>query len=233
MKENKLPYISEPFVSTKGHFVWSEAFEGSDGREARHLIYEGEFQKADVPNKNRRIYETHILERENNSLMDFIRLRNGLPMGMDHPLPRTPDDVASVQKLAIEHSCAMITHLEMASKTVYGKANVLDESSHNGAHLRSLIRAGNNGGFKPAVSSRGLGSNPTQRGQFWHVPEDFHMITYDMVTDPSVETAILKMLSEQNEYIENVLLQTYHPKASRKFFDVMIDLSKKHGGIDE
>lgn len=223
-----IAYISEPHVAINGGFMFGEAYEGADGKEHKQLIYEGEFQRAGKANRNKRIYREHILKRENNKLIKVIESRGGIPMGLDHPVPKSNKDISSVQKLSLKNTCAMITELwEENGDVFYGKASILGSDSVNGGQLRSMIAAGKGRNWKPAVSSRGFGGNPVIEGQHWYVPEDYNMVTYDMVTDPSVETAILNMINEQNEWFEHQV--TLEKSKKSNLYSVLIDLTEKTG----
>jgi len=221
---NKLmPYISEAFVSKKFGYTESK-IETADGIKSQ-IILEGEFQTAEKPNKNKRIYPLSLLQRETEKLREFIEERNGLPMGMDHPLPgETEKDLILTQRKGLENSCALCTVLEMNGKTVYGKSSVLEGDYGTGDKLAALVRKG----FKPAVSSRGLGGKPVYNPSdgFIYVPEDYNMITYDYVTDPSTHNAIL------NRYVEEEYkFASYITNTNKTLWNVMIDLNKKYTNV--
>ena len=213
---NLIPYISEAFVSKKFGYTESK-IETADGVK-KQLILEGEFQEAEKPNKNKRVYSLSLLTRETNKLRNFIEERNGLPMGMDHPLPgETEKDLILTQRKGLENSCALCIILEMNGRVVYGKSRVLEGDYGTGDKLATLVKHG----FKPAVSSRGLGGKPVYNpmDSFVYVPEDYNMITYDYVTDPSTHNAILNKYMEE-EYFNFQQQNKYH----RKLWDVMIEL---------
>ena len=69
---------------------------------------------------------------------------------------------------------------------VYGKIEVLDTPS--GRILKDLISAG----VKLGISSRGLGSLKKKDGKNF-VQDDFQLICFDMVSDPSTPNAFMNL----------------------------------------
>lgn len=217
-------YISEATIPHS--FGWVEEIIGENSRgPIKTMVLEGEFQHADTPNRNKRIYSESLLMRETNKLKQFIEERSGLPQGLDHPLPGdSKEALILIQRVGIENACALCTHLEMQGPIVYGKSKVLEGDFGTGDKLATLVR----NGFKPAVSSRGVGGNPVYNNTgFIMVPEDYNMITYDYVTNPSTFNAILSQ--QINEEIALYESQTSKIE-KRKFYEVLIDLSKKQLG---
>lgn len=217
------PYISEALVSEKWGFT-EETIEVG-GAPMKVLMLEGEFQRAGKPNKNNRIYSEVLLSRETRKLQDSIRQRNGHPMGMDHPMPNPNDppqiQMQQIKRIGLENACALTRNLEMNNGVVYGKAQIITGDYGTGDKMAALVR----NKFKPAVSSRGLGGDPTYKDGFMYVPESYQMVCYDFVTDPSTHNAILEHVIQ-----EEVSLFEQSQKHTRKLWDVMIDLKKKHGG---
>lgn len=217
------PYISEAYVSDKFGF-FEEKIETSMGI-INQLILEGEFQRANKPNRNNRVYEQFILERETKSLQEGIKTRGGTPMGLDHPIPNPNDppqvQVQIIQRIGMENACALNTVLEMNGDVVYGKSKVLQGDFSTGDKLAAFVRAG----FKPAVSSRGLGGDPVMKNGYMYVPESYKMICYDFVTNPSTHNAILEQrINEELYFIEE------SNKHVRKLWDVLINLKQKYEG---
>lgn len=221
MEAIKQIYISEAYVPES--FGFTEEMIGEDASgPIKALIIEGEFQRADAPNRNKRIYSETLLSRETQKLQQFIRERNGLPMGMDHPLPGdTQQAMTLIQRMGMADTCALCAHLEMANKIVYGKARILEGDHGAGDKLAALVRAK----FKPGVSSRGIGGQAAyQREGYIYVPEDYQMITYDAVSQPSTFNAILaQRFNEELEYFEHQMKQ--HTKT---LWSVLTDIRGKY-----
>lgn len=216
------PYISEALVSEK--FGFTEETIEVKGKPVNIMVLEGEFQRAGKPNKNNRIYDEALLRRETNKLADMIKQRNGHPMGMDHPIPH-PNDPPQIQmqvikRIGLENACALTTMLEMNRDVVYGKAKVITGDFGTGDKLAAFVKSG----FRPAVSSRGLGGDPMMRDGFMYVPESYQMVCYDFITDPSTHNAIL-----EQAMTEEFAMYEASKKHTRKFHEVLIELSKKYG----
>jgi hypothetical protein len=220
---DKRAYISEAFVPQTFGYTEEIISEDANGP-IKALIIEGEMQRAETPNRNRRIYSETLLARETHKLQNFIRERNGLPCGLDHPIP-TSDETASmqyIQRIGMENACALCTQLEMNNKVVYGKTRVLEGDHGTGDKLAALVRAK----FKPGISSRGIGGKPSYQNNegFIYVPEDFEMICYDFVTNPSTHNAILtQRINEELEFFEHISKQ--HVKT---LWSVLTDIKGKY-----
>ena len=102
-----------------------------------------------------------------------------------------PDD--SVITLA--RASHMVTQIWMEGKDVMGKIKVLDTPS--GKVLQELVRANVNVG----ISSRGMGSVRESAGQTI-VEDDFQLICFDMVSEPSTPGAF--MMKEAKNYENKV-----------------------------
>ena len=219
---NQITYIS--FAHKPDKFGWSEEQIGENSKgPVMALILEGEFQRAEEPNRNKRVYSEQILSRETQKLQKFIEERNGLPMSMDHPLPGdTKEALALIGRMGMENTCALCTNLEMNGNIVYGKSQVLEGDHGTGDKLAAMIRAK----FKPGVSSRGMGGKPNYNQQgYIMVPEDYSMICYDYVTNPSTYNAVLsQQVNEEIAILENKVSN----KDKKKFYNVLISLQSKY-----
>ena len=148
-------------------------------------ILTGIMQKADTQNGNGRIYPMEVLRREVNNYSKLVKERRAL--GELDP----PDD--SVITLA--RASHMVTQIWMEGKDVMGKIKVLDTPS--GKVLQELVRANVNVG----ISSRGMGSVRESAGQTI-VEDDFQLICFDMVSEPSTPGAF--MMKEAKNYENKV-----------------------------
>lgn len=210
-------YISYAHVPNK--FGFNESVDEKTGKPILEL--EGEFQRANAQNRNSRVYKPELLSRETNKLRAMIEQRNGHPMGMDHPIPDGSEaSMVRIQRVGMENACALNTVLEMNGDIVFGKANILVGDYGTGDKLASFVRAK----FKPAVSSRGIGGDPVHTNEgFVYVPEDYNMICYDFVTNPSVHNSILEQTFQEEVYLWNE-----SHKYVRNLWDVMVDLKNKN-----
>lgn len=200
-------------------FGYTESIDDATGKKI--MVLEGEFQRANAQNRNGRIYKSELLRRETQKLSDLIKERNGHPMGMDHPIPDGSDSsMTKIQRVDMTNACAINTHLEMSGDVVYGKAKILAGDFGTGDKLAAFIHAG----WKPGVSSRGVGGDPIYTNEgLVYVPEDYNMICYDFVSNPSVHNSILEQTFQEEV---NLFNQTHQYK--KKLWDVLISLGEKH-----
>ncbi len=141
------------------------------------LMLSGIMQKCDQENGNGRIYSRRILEREIDNYQKIIEDRRALGE-LDHP----DDSVVNLKN--VSH---MVTKMWWDGNNVMGKVKVLETPSGN--ILKSLVKSG----VKLGISSRGLGSTRKEGGKTI-VEEDFQLICFDFVQEPSTLGAF--MMSE-------------------------------------
>ena len=134
----------------------------------------GVCQKAGVKNGNGRIYHKNILQREIENYQKAIGERRALGE-LDHP-----DDSV----INLKNASHLVTKMWWDGDNVMGKIEILGTPS--GQVLKELVNAG----VKLGISSRGLGSVKNQNGNTI-VEDDFQLICFDMVSDPSTPGAYL------------------------------------------
>ena len=131
-------------------------------------------QKSGTKNGNGRIYRKETLQREVENYQKAIQERRALGE-LDHP----DDSVVNLK------NCShLMTKMWWDGESVMGKIEVLDTPS--GKILKELVRAG----IKLGISSRGLGSVNEKNGETI-VEDDFQLICFDMVSEPSTPGAYL------------------------------------------
>lgn len=138
-------------------------FEISEGKN-QDMFAVGIFSSAELKNNNKRIYKRDLLEREVVKVQEKIS-KKCLWGELGHP----PNPEVNPDKIALR-----TTQLEWKGNDLYGKAKILDTPM--GQIAKTLVKEGQMG-----ISSRGLGTV----GDDGYVNEDFHLITWDLVTDPS------------------------------------------------
>ena len=143
----------------------------------------GKFQKCDEQNNNGRVYPRPILESQVKAIQDKIDERS-LVGALDHP---------SNDAIHLSQASHLITKLWVEKNgDVMGEAEIL--STPNGKIVEALI----NDGVKIGISSRGLGSvSEGTTGKV--VNEDFKLITFDLVSDPSTKGAFPELSESINE----------------------------------
>ena len=147
------------------------------------LYLSGRLQTADKQNGNGRVYPHEVLKREVNNYMNVVK-DNRACGELDHP----DDYVVNLKN--VSH---IITDIWWEGKDVMGKIKVLDTPS--GRILKDLVNAG----VKLGISSRGLGSVRQSAGQTV-VENDFQLICFDMVSEPSTPNAYVYPKGQQNVY---------------------------------
>ena len=146
----------------------------------------GKLQEADCENGNQRQYPMAIMEREVQKYKQLVEDCRALGE-LDHP------DSSIINLVNVSH---MITEVWMDGKTVMGKCKVLETPS--GQILRALVETG----VKIGISSRGMGSVTERMGKTI-VEDDFQLISFDIVSEPSTPNAFMA-LSENRLVTENI-----------------------------
>ena len=154
-----------------------ESLSQNNGR----LIIQGVLQRANAYNQNGRTYPRRILEREADKyLKTFVRERRAMGE-LDHP------DSSVVNLTNVSHN---ITEMWWEGDDLCGKVEVLGTPSGN--ILKELFKAG----IKLGISSRGLGSIEEVGGGRVAVKDDFELLAFDMVSNPSTHGAFLHPINE-------------------------------------
>ncbi len=187
-----------PLSVDKG--VISESIRQNDGK----LFLKGILQKAETLNQNGRIYPKSILEREVRNYQKLIDENRALGE-CDHP------DTAVVE---LKNASHVVREAYMKGNVVYGTIEILNTPS--GQIIQSLIKDG----ITLGISSRGVGSIQSIGGNTI-VQEDFQLICFDMVSEPSTPGAY--MLSEGKKVDQSDLNKVFNTtdKIDRIFNDIL------------
>tara|TARA_R100001510_G_C7640872_1_gene198517 strand:+ start:547 stop:1173 length:627 start_codon:yes stop_codon:yes gene_type:complete len=145
----------------------------------------GKLQQANTQNGNGRIYPYNVLVREVKNYQKLVKESRALGE-LDHP-----DDSV----INLKNASHLVTSIWMDGDTVMGKVKVLDTPS--GKVLKSLVESG----VKLGISSRGMGSVDNRNGQTI-VQDDFQLICFDFVSEPSTPEAF--MVKEAKQYNNKV-----------------------------
>ena len=155
----------------------NESMDRNNGR----LIVKGVLQRADAQNQNGRVYPKPILMREAKKYSD-INIKERRALGeLDHP------DSSVVNLNNVSHN---VTEMHWEGNDLVGTVEVL--STPSGNILKELFRSG----IKLGISSRGLGSVKSLGENQVEVQEDFELIAFDFVSNPSTHGAFLKPIHE-------------------------------------
>ena len=163
----------------------------------------GIIQAANIKNGNGRIYPEGILRREVQSYQKIINENRALGE-LDHP----EDSVINLRN--VSH---MVTECWWDGQNVMGKIRALDTPAGN--ILKSLA----NSGVSLGISSRGMGS--VQEGKEGTIVEDdFQLICFDIVSEPSTSNAYLNLSENQQRELQNKIW-TKADRINRALHDVL------------
>ena len=176
--------------------------EKRDMRENGTMYLTGVIQRAKAKNQNGRVYPRDVLEREIENYQKVIRDKRALGE-LDHP----EDSVVNLKN--VSH---IMTSVWWDGDDVMGKCKVLDTPS--GQILKSLV----NQDVTLGISSRGMGSVHEDRAGNTVVEDDFNLICFDFVSDPSTIGAFMR-LSENK--VNNKKVYTKADRINRILNDII------------
>ena len=153
------------------HLTESEKMEVANGA----TFLTGIMQKSDQINGNGRIYPHNVLMREMKNYEKLVTERRALGE-LDHP----EDSVVN-----LKNASHMVTKVWWDGNNVMGKIKVLNTPSGN--ILKNLV----DGGVKLGISSRGVGSVHEDNSGNTIVEDDFQLICFDFVSEPSTPGAYM------------------------------------------
>ena len=159
--------------------------EKRDIKENNAMYLTGLMQEANIVNGNGRTYPADILMREVKTYQKLVSERRALGE-LDHP----EDSVINLR-----NASHMVTNLWTEGAKVMGTVKVL--STPSGKILRSLVEDE----CALGISSRGLGSVRESMDGSVMVEDDFQLICFDFVSEPSTPNAFMN-LQEGKEYKE-------------------------------
>lgn len=153
---------------------------------------EGVMQRAGAENQNGRVYDKKILMREVKKYMDEF-VNNGNAFGeLDHP--ESPI-------VSLKNASHVVKDLYWDGDDLMGKVELLNTPSGN--IVKEIIK----GGHTIGISSRGTGSvSQTNEGHL-QVQDDFELVCWDFVSNPSTHGAFMNPVN-LNE--GKVKLPKYH-----------------------
>ena len=143
---------------------------------------EGVMQRAVAENQNGRVYSKSILEREAKKyITQFVK--NGNAFGeLDHP--ESP-------VVSLKNASHIVKDLWWKGNDLMGRVELLNTPSGN--IVKEIIKAGHTIG----ISSRGTGSvNQTNEGTL-EVQQDFELVCWDFVSNPSTHGAFMNPIQLQ------------------------------------
>ena len=198
---NKLKLLTEWSAwETTNQKELKEAIESGSSR----LIMKGILQKANTLNQNGRVYPYEILDREVRNYQKFINENRALGE-LDHP------DSSVVE---LKNASHIIKEAYMEGDVCYGTVEILDTPS--GKILKSLVSSG----VTLGISSRGVGST-RREGDHQVVQDDFQLICWDFVSEPSTPGAF--MMKENKQISQNYINKIFNKtdRIDRIFNDIL------------
>jgi len=192
-----------PFVVTPQMIMESE--QQNNGR----VIVTGVLQRAGAKNQNGRIYPREILMREVTEYKK-VQIAERRALGeLDHP-------ESSVVNLS--NASHNVLDVWWKGDDVVGKVEVL--STPSGNILKELLRSG----IKLGISSRGLGSVKQVNEDTVAVQNDFELVCWDFVSNPSTHGAFMAPV---NESVSRKIKRDKYFKVNNIISEMLCDLTCK------
>ncbi len=173
-------------------------------RNGGKIVMKGILQKSDTLNQNGRVYPDVILSREVRNYQKFIKENRALGE-LDHP------DSSVVE---LKNASHIVREAYMQEGICYGTVEILDTPS--GKILQSLVESG----ITLGISSRGVGSTKRE-GNYDVVQDDFQLICWDFVSEPSTPGAF--MMKEGRSLSRSEINQVFNrtDRIDRIFNDIL------------
>lgn len=149
---------------------------------------EGIMQRAGAKNQNGRVYGKQILLREVNKYIEEFVNRGNAFGELDHP-----DSTV----VSLKNASHIIKKLWWDGDELKGKIELLNTPAGN--IIKEIVRAGHTIG----ISSRGTGSVQQTNEGFLEVQDDFSLVAWDLVSNPSTIGSWMKPVS-LNESKQNL-----------------------------
>lgn len=148
--------------------------ESRDSNSGR-LFLRGPMQRFGIPNQNKRIYPERLLHREFLNLEKVVR--EGRATGeLDHPETST---------VSLERTSHVVREMSWDGDTWMGRIEILPTPM--GRIAETLIESG----ISLGISSRGVGSTNTNESGLDIVQDDFTLVCFDLVQEPSTHGAFM------------------------------------------
>ena len=153
---------------------------------------EGVMQRAKAENQNGRIYSKDILVREAKKYVDEF-VKNGNAFGeLDHP--ESP-------VVSLKNASHIVKELYWKGDDLMGRVELLNTPAGN--IVKEIIKAGHTIG----ISSRGTGSVQQTNEGHLEVQDDFDLVCWDFVSNPSTHGAFMNPIALQEGKVK---VSKYH-----------------------
>jgi hypothetical protein len=169
----------------KSLLVETRLFEGKINEDGKGIVLvQGVLQRADAQNQNGRVYPKEILAREVKKYQQLIKERRALGE-LDHP------DSSVINLKNVSHN---IKECHWDGDDLVGTVEIL--STPSGNILKELLKSG----IRLGISSRGMGSVENIGEGKVRVGEDFELLGWDFVSNPSTQGAFMETLNESVQH---------------------------------
>lgn len=165
------------------------------------LIVSGVLQRAEAKNQNGRIYPRGILMREvKKYASNQIKERRALGE-LDHP---------DSSVINLRNVCHNVLDVSWKGNDLVGTVEILPTPSGN--ILKNLLQAG----IRLGISSRGLGSVKEINENTVEVQDDFELIGWDFVSNPSTHGAFMYPSGSDKQMSEGLIREGVNIKTIAK-----------------
>jgi len=165
------------------------------------VIVSGVLQRAEAKNQNGRVYPREILVREVKKYQDNQIKENRALGELDHP------DSSVINLRNVSHN---VLEVKWNGNDLVGKVEILPTPSGN--ILKELLGAG----IRLGISSRGLGSVKEINESTVEVQDDFELIGWDFVSNPSTHGAFMYPAGGGEVVGEGLIKEGVDKKSSKK-----------------
>ena len=193
----------------KNLLIETRLFEGKVNEDSNgRTLVKGILQRAGAPNQNERVYPKEILMREAKKYETLIKERRALGE-LDHP------DSSVINLKNVSHN---VKEIHWEGDDLVGTVEILPTPSGN--ILKELLKAN----ILLGISSRGMGSvEPIGDGKV-RVGEDFELLGWDFVSNPSTHGAFMTPVNESKKVISEDVCGNYC-KAHDLIREIITELS--------
>lgn len=187
---------NDGYIYVKNPKTIKEGLENGEWSVPYPFVVDAVFQKFGIKNANGRIYPEEVLKKQVELYQQKIDERRAMGE-LNHPAESTID----LGRIAIN-----IIELHWEGRTLVGKLEI--NTSHGFRKYGIVTTRGDEmanlliNGYKIGVSSRGVGSVEQKLGQYI-VGNDFELICWDVVSDPSTPGAFIGTQEELQQYVES------------------------------
>jgi hypothetical protein len=141
-----------------------------------NVFVEGILATVEVKNGNGRYYKKELWEREIDNFMRKIQMKSTETCGeLDHP---------DSQVINLKNASHAIREVYWRGDEIWGKVEIFSDMGDLGTTSGRIAGALVKNGLLIGISSRGMGSLK-QMGEVMEVQDDFELLTWDLVSNPS------------------------------------------------